>query len=185
MQKYANEGLASHSLMENHIANDSSSFDRDEALRHKLIKKNLGIAKKGDARLQIVSSKALGPKKASSKFVMYKRPEQKPGGKLTAYDQPSYADQAYPLGNVSVDASMYRKSAYPMEKKRKGKIVTAQMRKAKHKRSATPSLTPPQQFIAQQFNPNNIMKRKNLVKISKARAPKLGSVNEAVSGLLL
>ena len=174
--------------MENHIlANEGNSFDRDDPFKSKLIKKNLGIAKKGDAKIQLINTKALMQKKSGGKFIMYKRPDIKPNttNKLVSYDQLSYTDHNYLINNTSVDASMYRKTSYQLDKKRKGKIMSTQNKKVKNKRSATPSLTTPQQFIAQQFNANNILKRKNLIKLTKDKGSKFGILGDNISGLLM
>ena len=73
------QNYTSQKLMENHIlASEGNSFDRDDPFKSKLIKKNLGIAKKGDNKIQIVNSKALMQKKTGGKFIMYKRPDIKP-----------------------------------------------------------------------------------------------------------
>lgn len=173
--------------MESHVlSNEGNSFDRDDAFKSKLIKKNLGIAKKAENKIQLINSKAMMQKKTGGKFIMYKRPEIKPNtNKLMSYDQLSYTDHNYLTNNTSVDASMYRKSSYQFDKKRKGKIVAAQNKKVKTKRSATPSITAPQQFIAQQFNANNILKRKNLIKLTKDKGAKFGILSDNISGLLM
>ena len=180
------QNYTSQKLMENHIlASEGNSFDRDDPFKSKLIKKNLGIAKKGDNKIQIVNSKALMQKKTGGKFIMYKRPDIKPNtNKLVSYEQLNYTDHNYLINNTSVDASMYRKTSYQLDKKRKGKICQ-QNKKVKNKRSATPSLTAPQQFIAQQFNANNILKRKNLVKLTKDKGSKFGILSDNISGLLM
>lgn len=181
------QNYTSQKLMENHIlASEGNSFDRDDPFKCKLIKKNLGIAKKGDNKIQLVNTKALMQKKTGGKFIMYKRPDIKPNtNKLVSYEQLNYTDNNYLINNTSVDASMYRKTSYQLDKKRKGKVISSQNKKAKNKRSATPSLTAPQQFIAQQFNANNILKRKNLVKLTKDKGAKFGILSDNISGLLM
>jgi hypothetical protein len=156
------QNYTSQKLMENHIlSNEGNSFDRNDPFKSKLIKKNLGIAKKTENKMQIINSKSIIQKKTGGKFIMYKRPDIKPNiNKLISYDQLNYSDNNYLINNTSVDASMYRKTSYQLDKKRKGKILVTQNKKVKNKRSATPSLTAPQQFIAQQFNANYILKRK-------------------------
>ena len=172
--------------MENHIlSNEGNSFDRDDPFKSKLIKKNLGIAKKAENKIQLINSKSL-MQKTKGKFIMYKRPDSKPNAnKLISYDQLNYTDQSYLINNTSVDASMYRKTSYQLDKKRKGKILATQNKKIKNKRSATPSITAPQQFIAQQFNANNILKRKNLVKLTKDKVSKFGALSDNIASMFL
>lgn len=180
------QNYTSQKIMENHIlSNEGNSFDRDDPFKSKLIKKNLGMAKKAENKIQIINSKSL-MQKTKGKFIMYKRPEAKPNAnKLISYDQLNYTDQSYLINNTSVDASMYRKTSYQLDKKRKGKILATQNKKIKNKRSATPSITAPQQFIAQQFNANNILKRKNLVKLTKDKASKFGALSDNIASMFL
>lgn len=179
--------LVSQSLIESHITNDGSSFDRDEIFRHKLMKKNLGIAKKGEVKLQMSSlNKNIISKKTGNKFMMYKRPEPTTVNKPITYDQLNYIDPSYKFHNMSVDGSLFRKSSYQLDKKRKAKVITTQKQnKNKQKRSATPSLLAPQQMIVQNFNANNILKKKNMLKISKTKVGGGHYLNENIASMLM
>jgi hypothetical protein len=145
----------SHNLIENHMfKNDGNSFDRDDVYRSKLIKKNLGVAKKSENKIYVgINPKIIPTKKVNSKFMMYKRPDGSNKGfkKSTAYEQISYAE-ANPMHNTSIDSALFRKGSYQIDKKRKGKVMNnpmaAKSTKQKHKRSATPSIPGPQQYLA-------------------------------------
>lgn len=151
---YSKDGPISKSMIDNNILTDGNSFDHEEILRYKLMKKNLGIAKNGEVKLQMSGqNKAIITKKGVSKFVMYKRPEQ-PTNNPISYEQFNYSDHNFKYNNVSMDRSMFRKNTYQIDKKKQAKLVTTQSKKSKHKRSATPSLTAPQQIMAQGLNPN-------------------------------
>jgi hypothetical protein len=154
LANYSRDGLINKSMVDNHIIGEGISYDRDEILRYKLMKKNLGIAKKGEVLLPMGgNNKAFINKKGVSKLVMYKRPDQS-ASKQLPYEQLNYADNSFKYNNVSMDRSMFRKGSYQIDKKRQAKVITTQNKKSKHKRSATPSLTTPQQMMTQGINPN-------------------------------
>jgi hypothetical protein len=124
---YSKDSFPVKSMIDNSLFRyEGNSFDRDELLRHKLIKKNIGLAKKGDIKIQVSSqNNSILGKKSGTKFMMYKRPD------------------------VNMDNSLYRKGSYQVDKKMHSKVVTTQNKK--HKRSATPSLTGVQQYVYQQY----------------------------------
>ena len=157
---FKNSNENSQNLIESHMLNyDGNSFDWDEIYRNKLIKKNLGVSKKAENKIYIgANSKIISTnKKVNSKFMMYKRPESKPFKKSTAYEQISYAE-ANPMHNTSIDSALFRKHSYQIDKKRKTKAISNVMiankgGKSKHKRSATPSIQGPKQYLASHLHP--------------------------------
>ena len=149
---YSKEGAISKSLAESRILTEGTSFDREEVLRHKVFKKNLGMAKKGEVKLQMApQNKSIINKKSGSKFVMYKRPENNQLSKNLPYDQIGYIDHNYKYNNISMDRGNFRKGSYQIDKKRQAKVITTQSKKGKHKRSATPSLSVPQHILSQKL----------------------------------
>jgi hypothetical protein len=154
LANYSRDILINKSMVDNHILGEGISYDRDEILRYKLMKKNLGIAKKGEVLLPMGgNNKTFINKKGVSKLVMYKRPDQSTSKQLP-YEQLNYADNSFKYNNVSMDRSMFRKGSFQIDKKRQAKVITTQNKKSKHKRSATPSLIAPQQIMNQGINPN-------------------------------
>lgn len=162
---YNKDSVVSHSMLDSSVLmTEGNSFDREELMRHKLAKKNFGINKKGEVKIQMnYHNKAiLNTKKISNKFMMYKRPENGINNKSMNYEGLSYIDPQYKLHNASMDRSMFRKGSYQIDKKRQAKVVTTQSKKPKPKRSATPSLGVSQQYVGQY--PVGVVKRKPGVK---------------------
>ena len=70
---YSKGGVVTKNISKNLIQNEENSFDQEGALRHKLFKKNLGIAKKGEVKIKMAPNKAIISKKSGNKFVMYSK----------------------------------------------------------------------------------------------------------------
>lgn len=170
---FSKDGLVSKSMIENHLGfNEGSSFDREDILRHKIMQKNLVVAKNADMNLSLNSNTKAIITKKNNKFMMYKRPDGTIN-KSVAYEQLNYIDTQYKPNNISMDRSVFRKAGYQLDKKRQAKVVTTQSKgKGKSKRSATPSLIGPSQYIAQGLTTNNFMKRKNIIKAVKGKGIK-------------
>lgn len=109
---YFKDNLNSHNIIENSLfKNERNSFDRDEIYRNKLIKKNLGVAKKSENKIYVGANTKIMPSKKinmTSKFMMYKRPETKGFKKSMAYDQIAYTE-INPAHNTSIDSALFRK----------------------------------------------------------------------------
>lgn len=158
--KFSNDFVNSQSLIESRVTKETdSSFDRNAAIRFKQF--SYFGPRKSDSKAQLPYNKSLISKKAGSKISIIKRADQKSNKKLASYNQASLKDQGYAYNNISVDASMYKKSVFSIDKKR---AKAAQQIKPKHRRSATPSLIQPQQVPSHQLA--SVLGQKNFSKFT-------------------
>ena len=135
--------MLSQNMMDNSLLMEDNSYDKEDKTLKKIMKKYQGNIRKTNPKLR-VNNGVQGNKKHSNKFTVFKRPESTNKNMHMAYEHMNYIEDLNKMHN-NIEDMMFNKSNMKFEQKRKK--VSGGKKSRKGKRSATPGLTAPPQYL--------------------------------------